>query len=211
MNFKAILFDLDGTLTDSLPLIKKSFQTIFSEMNIPWPAENLKHLASLPLKENAKKYARENQREFINSYMNYYRSQHDNMIKMFPGTREMLELLKRKNFHLGIVTSKTRIGTMTCVNFFGIMDLLDVIITVDDTTHHKPHPEPLIKGLELLSAPASSSIFIGDSPNDILAAKYAGIRSAFVTWGIGDREQIQQYQPDYILENWQQLIEIITE
>ncbi|PKM38808.1 MAG: haloacid dehalogenase [Firmicutes bacterium HGW-Firmicutes-8] len=209
MNFKVVLFDLDGTLVNSVPLIRKAFKNVFSEMGIQWTEDNMRHLASLPLKENAKSYAENRQQQFLTSYMNHYISEHNNLMKMFPSTKEMLELLKSHGCRLGIVTSKTRLGTMACVNFLGITDLIDVIITDDDAAHHKPHPEPLIKALELLSAAAASTIYIGDSPLDIIAAKSAGIQAAYVIWGVGNSEDIHQHKPDYILENWDQLIELV--
>lgn len=209
MNFEVVLFDLDGTLVDSMPLIRNTFRIVFREMDIPWTENNITYLTSLPLKETAKRYAEKRQQEFITSYMNHYISKHNNLMKMFPGTKEMLELFKNHGFRLGVVTSKTRLGTMACVNFLGIANLMDVIISADDAAYHKPDPEPLIKALESLSASADSAIYIGDSPLDLIAAKSAGIQAAYVTWGTGNNEDIRQYKPDYILENWGQLIDLV--
>lgn len=209
MNFKVILFDLDGTLVDSMPLIKKSYYSVFSELDIPWDETYMINLSTLPLKESAKIYAGPKQDEFLTSFRKFYLSEHDKLMKMFPGTREMLQLLKSQDYRLGIVTSKTRAGTTACLDFLEITNLMDVIITTDDATNHKPHPEPLIKAMELLSVSADDTLFIGDSSLDLIAAKSAGIQVAYVTWGAGTTNEIQRFEPNYVLENWSQLAHIL--
>lgn len=209
MNFEVILFDLDGTLVNSVPLLRKTFQNVFSDMDIPWTENNMLHLSTLPLKESAKRFAEQRQKEFLTSFMKHYLSHHDKLMKMFPGTREMLELLKSHKHRLGIVTSKTHTGTMTCVDFLRIAALMDVIITDDDAAHHKPHPEPLLKAMEVLSVSAEVTLFVGDSSPDLIAAKSAGVKVAYVTWGAGNIEDIKQYKPDYIIEDWSQLTDLV--
>lgn len=209
MSFNVVLFDLDGTLVDSIPLIRKSYQNVFTEMQIQWTDSHMTTLAVLPIKESAKIYAKQRQKEFLTSFFKHYLGEHNSLMKMFPGTVEMLQLLKNHGCRLGIVTSKSRLGTTACLDFLGITDILDVIITDDDATHHKPHPEPLIKALELLSTPPTDALYIGDSHLDIIAAKSAGIKAAYVTWGAGNNDDIQQYEPDYVVENWDELIHLI--
>lgn len=209
MNFEVILFDLDGTLVNSMPLIRKSYQMVFSEMDIPWDDVYMANMSTLPLKETAKIYAEQRLNEFLASFRKHYLREHNNLMKIFPGTREMLELLKKHGCRLGIVTSKTRTGTITCLDFVGLTNLMDVIITTDDAANHKPHPEPLIKAMEVLSVSADDTLFIGDSTLDIIAAKAAGIRAAFVPWGAGNPEVIQGYKPDYVLEDWSQLTDLV--
>jgi len=121
----------------------------------------------------------------------------------------MLQLIKNRGCRIGIVTSKSRLGTDTCLNFLGITSYVDVIITADDAVHHKPHPEPLNRALEMLSSSSTDALYIGDSHLDIIAAKSAGIKAAYVTWGAGNNNKIQQYEPDYIIENWDQLLDEI--
>ncbi len=209
MCFKVILFDLDGTIANSMPLLKKTFQNVFGDMGIPWDETHMTNLSTLPVKESAKIYAEKRVKEFLTSFMKHYLSEHNKLMEMFPGTRELLELLKSHSFRLGIVTSKTRAGAMACLDFLEITTLMDVIITVDDAANHKPHPDPLIKALELLSASKEETLFIGDSPPDLVAAKSAGIPVAYVTWGAGNNEDALQYKPDYIIENWNQLTDLI--
>lgn len=178
-------------------------------MEIKWTDDYMSKLSVLPIKESAKIYARERQNEFLTSFFKHCLGEHNNLMKMFHGTLEMLQLLKNRGCRLGIVTSKSRLGTAACLDFLGITDIMDVIITVDDATHHKPHPEPLIKALEILSAPSTDALYIGDSYLDLIAAKSAEIKAAYVTWGAGNTDNIQQYEPDYVIENWDELIQLI--
>ncbi|SHF34566.1 pyrophosphatase PpaX [Desulforamulus putei DSM 12395] len=207
MAIHTVLFDLDGTLIDSLPLIRRTYEKVFAEMNIPWgDAEVMKHIG-LPLADIAKTFAGEDRYlEFFKLYQHHYALEHDALTKTFPGTMEMLEALKASGIRLGIVTSKTRRVALRSIGFLGIDRYMEAVVAVEDVTRHKPQPDPIFKALELMQAPVETAAYIGDSPFDIISANRAGVTSIGVTWGMSGREELVRHGPDYILEKWEDLI-----
>ncbi|MFZ5611300.1 haloacid dehalogenase [Desulforamulus profundi] len=210
MAINTVLFDLDGTLIDSLPLIRRTYEKVFEEMNIPWgDAQVMKHIG-LPLVDIAKTFAGEARHpEFFKLYQHHYALEHDELTKPFPGTLEMLETLKSRGFRLGIVTSKTRQVALRSIGFLGIDRYMEVTVAVEDVTRHKPQPDPVLKALELMQAPVETAAYMGDSPFDILAAKRAGVTSIGVTWGMSERDELLRREPDRILQQWEDLIPIL--
>jgi len=75
-----------------------------------------------------------------------------------------------------------------------------VVVGAADVTHPKPHPEPVLKALELLGAPASQAVFIGDSRHDMESGRAAGVKTAAVLWGPFNRSDLEDLAPDYWLE-----------
>ncbi|MDO7788327.1 HAD family hydrolase [Desulforamulus aquiferis] len=209
MKINTVLFDLDGTLIDSLPLIRRTYQRVFNELNIPWVNEVMNSVG-LPLVQIAKEYAgEERHKEFFKLYQQYYAIEHDVMTQVFPGTVEMLSTLKAQGYRLGLVTSKSRSVAIRSAQYVGIDNFMEVVVGAEDVTRHKPQPEPLLKALDLMNLPADTAAYVGDSPFDIMAAKGAGVMAVGVTWGMSDRLQIMHHEPNVILEEWDDLIKLL--
>ncbi|AEG59473.1 HAD family hydrolase [Desulforamulus ruminis] len=210
MTIHTVLFDLDGTLIDSLPLIQKTYQKVFDLMQIPWGNAEVMTLIGLPLKEIAVQFAGEDRWEdFLKRYQYHYALEHDEMTRMYPGTLEMLEVLKDKGCSMGIVTSKSRAGALRSTSYLGLDRYMEVIITAEDVTRHKPQPDPVLKALEEMKAQAQTTAYVGDSPFDILAAKQAEVVSIGVTWGMAEGKQLARHEPDHLLEGWEDLFGLI--
>ncbi|HBC92678.1 MAG TPA: haloacid dehalogenase [Pelotomaculum sp.] len=205
MNTEAVLFDLDGTLVDSLPLIVRTYRQVFSEMNIPWGNDDVVKMIGLPLKDIGRRFVGEAAPVFEERYQYYYHQDHDYYTRLFPGTLEMLESLKGQDIRLGIVTSKGKPGTTRTAAFTKLDGYMDVVITAHDVARHKPDPEPLLTALATLPARAERTIFIGDSSYDILTGKNAGCLTLGVAWGLDSRTELEKLSPDGILESWEEL------
>jgi len=108
--------------------------------------------------------------------------------------------LRHKGKTLGLVTSKMRSGAVRGLQVAGLEDAFAVIVGADEVTHPKPHPEPVLQALERLRAPATDTVFIGDSRHDIECGRAAGVKTAAVLWGPFDRAYLADAQPDYWLE-----------
>ena len=85
---------------------------------------------------------------------------------------------------MGIVTSRTRESALRYMDMFGITEYFEAMVTCDDTTVHKPNPEPILLGLEKMGITKDEAIMIGDSPFDIKCANNAGVKSVMVDWRI---------------------------
>ncbi len=206
----AVLFDLDGTLSDSLPLIRNTYFKVFTEMNLPWGNDDVMRWIDRPLKDIAAHFAGEAAAEqFVERYQYHYHRDHDRYMALFPGTLEMLEYLRGRRLKTGVVTSKGRPGTVRTVVFTGLGRYLDVIVTAHDVERHKPLPDPVHKALGILKVEACEAVFIGDSHFDLEAGKAAGVRVLGVTWGICSYAELKRCRPEGILRSWDDLIKYI--
>lgn len=205
MNTRAVLFDLDGTLVDTLPLIIQTYRKVFHDMKIPWGDNDVVKLIGLPLVEIARRFVGKNEPQFVETYQYYYQLEHDRLTRLFPGTLETIKYLKSLGLKLGIVTSKGKPVTLRTVAYTGLDCLMDVVVTAHDVVKPKPDPEPLFKALASLDTAADRSILIGDSRLDILTGQNAGARALGVTWGLDDREELEKLAPDGLLDSWEEI------
>ncbi|HBQ28168.1 haloacid dehalogenase [Peptococcaceae bacterium SCADC1_2_3] len=205
MQTKVVLFDLDGTLMDSLTLIKQTYERVFSELNIPWGNADVIRWIGLPLRDIARHFAKDKEEEFLYRYQEYYFKEHDNLISLFPGTAEMLKHIHKHGIRTGIVTSKGKMGTELALKKTKIEKYLEVVITAQDVTRPKPQPDPIREALRRLEGLPSETIYIGDSYFDIIAGQRAGTKTLGVTWGITGEEEMRKMALDGILRNWEEL------
>ena len=208
-NYKtsAVLFDLDGTLTDSLPLIRQTYFKVFNEMSIPWGDDDVMKWIGRTLQDIAVYFAgKEAAGLFIERYQIHYHRDHDQLMKLFPGTREMLEVLKKDGVKAGIVTSKGRPGTERTVEFTGIGSYMDVIVTAHDLDRHKPLPDPIFLALKAINVKPKEAVFVGDSRFDLESGKAAGVKVVGVSWGICSAVELMNYSPLGVIDSWEELI-----
>lgn len=206
---KTILFDLDGTLIDSLPLIMASCRKVFETMEIPWDDEKVRETVGMPLVKIAERFAGENAGCFFDLYLKYQNEKHDEWIKLFPGTYKTLSEIKSRGHTIGIVTSKRRETAVMAVELTGIGSLVSVLIAFEDVKAHKPEPEPVLKAMQSLAAAPEKTAYVGDSWYDIMAGKNAGVFTVGVTWGMADRLKLLEYKPSLVIDRWSELFQII--
>jgi pyrophosphatase PpaX len=100
---------------------------------------------------------------------------------------------------------------MALENFPGLRDVVDRFVTLEDTTEHKPHPEPLWRGLELLGGiPQERAAYVGDSPFDVQAAKAAGLTSVAVSWGAFSEYRLREAGPDHLVPDIPSAVDILS-
>ena len=209
--FTTYLFDLDGTLIDSVELIRRTFRHTLEAHRGTHPGEEewLKGLGQ-PLWDQFRVYT-EDQDEIaamIATYREYNGAHHDALVQRYPGMYEAVQSLKTQGKRLGVVTSKMREGTMHGLSWCGLAGLFDTVVAADDVDRHKPDPTPVLKALQLLGAEATGTVFIGDSPHDLAAGRAAGVKTAAALWGPFPRGWLEPHQPDYWLEAPAQVMEL---
>ncbi len=202
---QALLFDLDGTLVDSLPLIRFSYAKVFDELGLPWGNDEVMKLIGLPLKDIGRHFAGDRADLFCETYQRYYHQVHDRMIALIPGTAEMLTDAAAANLKLGIVTSKGRPGTERTLSFFNLNHFFKVVITAEDAPRSKPNPDPILLALNRLGVRAPDACYVGDSPFDIAAGREAGTIVLGVTWGMAKPEELTQTGAQQVLTSWTEL------
>jgi len=210
--FDCILFDLDGTLIDTTPLIIESFRhTFFNHFNIVKQDDELYEYLGIPLKKPFEKLYPDKVDILLNTYREYNLLKHDECVSIFLGIPQLLKECRRKGIKLGVVTSKRRDLAGRGMELFGLQSYMDVFIGYEDTTIHKPEGEPVLKAMkELGMADGSKVLYVGDSPYDILCARNAGVKSAAVTgWSYVPRNDLLACTPDYCIQTPVELLSYI--
>ncbi|HYE08874.1 MAG TPA: pyrophosphatase PpaX [Patescibacteria group bacterium] len=209
MKYKYILFDLDGTLIDTNQLIIDSFKhTYKTHLDRDIEEREIQMYFGEPLITTLRRYSPENAEALYDTFINYNESIHDNSVSLCCNIEESLKQLKDMGCVLAVVTSKRHKMAHRGLALFDILKYFSVLITVDDTENHKPHPEPVLKALDKLGALPEETIMIGDSIFDIQCAHNAGVKAIQVTWGAALNHQ-QQEKPDYLVDNALEIIDIV--
>jgi pyrophosphatase PpaX len=206
---RAVLFDLDGTLLDSIPLIRRTFEKVFADFGIPWGEGEVMKTVGLPLRQAAEIYAPDQEEQFLKAYTEFYHDHQAEMLELFPGTIETLDVLRRAGLRLGLVTSKRREPAVAGMSMTGLDRYISHVVALEDTGRPKPYPDCLLRGLELLAVKPGQSVYVGDSCYDVLTGKNAGVATTGVTWGIASQEEMCSCQPDFIAGNWSQLLDAL--
>ena len=197
-DLSCLFFDLDGTLADTTELILVTFKDTFRELGLP-PRSDEELLAEIgrPLHLQARDIDEERAQEIFDLYRRLYDVNHDAYAKEFPGVRESVAELKARGYRLALVTSKRSHSANGDLAYYKLAEYFEVVVTADDTSRHKPDPEPALKALELLGASPGEATFIGDSPYDLRCAHAAGVLAGAVEWGPFPRESLEAEKPDY--------------
>lgn len=201
---EAVLFDFDGTLVDTMELIHQSMRHATGEvLGREIPREQLMANVGQPLPVQMKAFDPEKVVELLESYRLYNEEHHESLIREYPDVAASLARLKDAGLRLGVVTSKRRHSVEMALNSFpALRDVTDVFVTMEDTTEHKPRPEPLLKGLEKLgNVPPERAAYVGDAPFDVSAARAAGTRAIAVSWGAFTDEALRKAEPDYLADD----------
>ena len=206
---RCIIFDLDGTLVDTTELILHSFRESFRLAGITAPSDG-ELLAQIgrPLVRQMADLDPAGADRLVALYQQCYEESHDRLARSFPGVREALEGLAGRRYRLGIATSKRDYTTAQALEFFGMAEFFEVVITASDTEKHKPDPEPLHEAMRRLGAGAGEVTYIGDSPHDLKCAHAAGVPAGAVGWSPFDREVLTAEVPDYWVTEPASLLEL---
>ncbi|HEY0829134.1 MAG TPA: HAD-IA family hydrolase, partial [Bacilli bacterium] len=130
-------------------------------------------------------------------------------VREIPYVREVLSALYEEGIQLGIVTTKIRRTTLRGLEFYGLDKFIKAIVTIEDVNYPKPHPEPVLRAMEALSASPRNTVMVGDTAFDIKAANSAGVTSIGVGWSLFSESELRQHQPDYIIQDMRELLQIV--
>ncbi|RLL46635.1 pyrophosphatase PpaX [Oceanobacillus piezotolerans] len=209
MNIHTVLFDLDGTLIDTNELIIASFTHTFKHYELNFTREEIIEFNGPPLVETFTNIDPDRVDEMIDVYREHNLRVHDNYVEAFPYVLETLKQLKERDIKIGIVTTKMTDSVNRGLKIAKLEGLFDTMVTLDDVTHPKPHPEPVLKAMKALDAKASTTLIVGDNSHDIESGQNAGVKTAGVAWSFKGRERLQQLNPTYMLEDMRDLLKIV--
>ena len=205
MALTTFLFDLDGTIIDSIELILRSYRHTMElhRCNEPMPPDDMwiKGLGT-PLWTQFGQITEDKAEieAMVQTYRTYNLTHHDALVKPYEGVVDEIRRIKQAGKRLGVVTSKLRDGAMRGIRISGLDDVFDIIVGCDDVKNFKPHPEPVLKAVDELGVAKESTVFVGDSRHDMECGRAAGVKTAAVLWGPFDRAHLEDLDPDYWLE-----------
>lgn len=209
MSIRTILFDLDGTLIDTNELIIASFtHTIEQYSDRSYEREEILDFIGPPLRESLQKVNPDKVEEMVETYRKHNIENHNRYVKAYEGVVETIETLKEQGYKLGIVTTKMRNTVHMGLELTNLDGLFETVVTLDDVTNAKPHPEPIVKALNHLDSQASEAMMVGDNTHDIEAGQNAGTKTAGVAWTVKGRKVLDDLNPDYMLNNMRDLLKI---
>lgn len=210
--YDTVLFDLDGTLCDTLPLIYEAFAEAFipaightfSETEIramfgPPDHQIIRDQVPADLAEAA-----------IARYNAHYSARHKDLVAAFPGVADLVQLLDDSGHWLGVITGKSRVTALVSLEMTGLIDHFRVIYAGDDVGRQKPDPEAVFKSLADAGVEAGPrAAMIGDSAADVAAGQAAGIATIAVTWGSPDHSELDASGPDYVVSTVEELASVL--
>jgi len=207
-----VLFDLDGTLIDSIELILASYRhTMLAHGYGVVPDAEWMRGVGTPLRVQLAPWARtpDEMDALVTTYRDYNLSNHDRMITIYPGVHDVVSAIRARGLRTGVVTSKNREGTARGLALVGLEGEIEVMICADDVTNPKPHPEPVERAVAALSADPARTIFVGDSIHDLNSGRAAGVLTGAVLWGPFSREDLAPAEPDFWLTDPAELKAVI--
>ena len=204
MQLSTFLFDLDGTLIDSVELILRSYRhTLRTHRGTVPPDELWLKGLGTPIRVQLRQWSEDpvEIEQMAATYSVYNLEHHDALVRPYDGIVAAVNDLKEEGKRLGLVTSKVRSGAARGLKVAGLEPAFDVIVGADDVQNPKPHPEPVLVALERLGTEPGEAVFIGDSRHDLESGRAAGVKTAAALWGPFDRSHLADLEPDFWLEH----------
>jgi phosphoglycolate phosphatase-like HAD superfamily hydrolase len=204
-DFSGVIFDFDGTLVDASQAICVSFNTVLRKQGIPVMGDDeVRAMIGRPLREMFSTVFPDADREEIAGYVQAYRQVFHpispSLSRPLPGALELL----RELFGVvktGIVTSRSSYGAVRILEGWNMAGYISTVVGIEDVSRPKPHPEPVLLALSRLQLHPESSIMIGDTTDDVYAAKGAGLTAIGITTGVQTKEQLKLAGADLVINS----------
>lgn len=222
---KAVLFDLDGTLIDTTELILYCFNHAWKTIcGRTLPPQVFVATMGVPLKDAMRRLLETTEgmepeqvgevrtagcvENLVREYRACNAANHDRLARPFPGMLTVVTKLRERRYAVGVVTSKSREFAQRGLRLCGLWEFMDVFVSMDDTSIHKPRPEPLFLALERLQIAPSNAVYVGDSRHDMQAGRSAGMRTVAALWGPVLRSELELENPSVLACRPEELLEI---
>ncbi len=213
MGFRNLIFDFDGTLTDSKHDIAGAQLWVLNQLGVhAFCKEDLFPFIGRTLEETfsnllpAELHARIP--EAAEMYAEYYRPRSLDTTKLFPGVKETLEILHSHGKHMAVASTKRGQGIKRATDHFNITSWF-VQLQGSDGLPRKPDPFILNKIIADQQWKCGETLMVGDTDNDILAGKNAGVATCAVSYGSLTHEQLEHFNPDMIIDSFPKLLSIV--
>lgn len=206
----AVIFDLDGTLVDTIGLIVDSYQYAFrTVLGAEEDEARIRAWIGQPLIRAFREASPEHADELYETYLTWNAANTDRLIRRYAGVDLVLRDLAEAGVAVGAATSKRRAQAELAAEFAGVAPYLGVLVTMEDTAAHKPDPAPLLLAATRLGAEPGTTAYVGDAVVDLEAARRAGMAPVGVTWGAGVRDAMAATGPAVLADSVAELREAL--
>lgn len=207
------IFDFDGTLMDTSGVILSTIKATIEEMGLPNKTDDECRSIIGIRTDEAGKYLYPNIDISNKEFARVFRANYDRLKKgahenTFPGVIETLEKLRNKNCGLAIASSRRNASLNDYLDGLGIKDWFQMIVGADNVTKGKPDPEPVLTILKSIGWDSYNTLVIGDADVDIMMGNAAGCKTCAVTYGNGTIDSLKKASPDYIVDDFSQILDI---
>ena len=213
---QAVLFDLDGTLLDTVADLHTAVNGMLADLGYPllpeetvrrYVGRGVKNLVRRSLSGGEAEEGAEDASEEVSSvqtaalarFRHHYAMENGRRANLYPGVREGLETIRAKGLPMGVVTNKGREFTRPLLEMTGLMTFFSVVVSGDDLPWHKPSPMPLVWTCGRLDVSPANTLFVGDSVNDFLAARAAGCPVALLPYGYNEGGDVRDLDENAIV------------
>ena len=201
-----VIFDIDGTLVDTVDLIVASYQHAFrTVLGHEWDETEIRTWIGQAFEESLQRVCPDHIDELFRVYIEWNHAHTEEMLKEYPGIRELVTELAAAGVRLGAATSKRHVIAQRALDLGNLGDIVPLLASHEDSIEHKPNPAPLLVAAAKVSCPPSEAVYVGDAVVDILAATNAGMDSIAVTWGAGIRAELVDAGPTVVVDTVDEL------
>ena len=197
------MFDLDGTLVDTVPFILASARHAFEGYGLCPTDDQWIAGIGTPLRAQIASFVRrpEDVDVVVARYREFWIANHDRLTRPYPEALRVVDALAASGHPIGVVTAKTEEGALRTLRHTGLLRYMQAIVGADTCLRSKPDPEPVHVALARLERAPSEAVLVGDSPHDIVAARAAGVRAVGVLHGACDRDRLRAAGAEALLDD----------
>jgi phosphoglycolate phosphatase len=208
---KLVVFDLDGTLVDSAPDLIYSINTMLEQLGLyaqqedrirGWIGSGAEGLVKCALTNSLEGEPEEGLfQEAFHLFSEIYVENTSQRSRLYPGVRQGLDYLIETKRRLGCVTNKRRRYTEPLLKSLGLYEDFAIVVSGDTLPKKKPDPLPLLHAAEILGVAPEGALMVGDSVNDVEAARAAGFAVLCVRYGYNNGHNIEEAEPDLVIDS----------
>ena len=177
------LFDFDNTLFDTRCGIEAILREALPVLGVEYGPDSFDECLGLTMDQVYDRYMgddRSRYRDFERSFMSVVMSDAYLGAPPFPETARVLESLRARGKRIGVVSGKKAYKIVNLLRANGLDGYPETVVGFDETERHKPFPDPILKGMSFFDVPKDETVYVGDSPNDAMAAEAAGVDCVIV-------------------------------
>ena len=214
MRFNTVIFDLDGTILDTLCDLRDSVNFALTINGLPcrsteeiraFVGNGIRLLVERAVPENTDK---ETVDKCFIDFKEHYKNNSANSTKPYDGIIDVLYQLKGKGVRLCVVSNKADFAVQSLVETY-FAGIFDFAVGEKDRVRRKPYPDSVFAAMEYLGADKTKTVYVGDSEVDVETAVNSSIPCVAVTWGFRDKEVLEKNNPEYIIDEPKQIVNII--